>query len=391
MSFRVSLKPMQFRNTTERWGALSQLVHWLIVALILAQYVLARIAEDLPLGNEKIAALARHKSVGITILVLAVLRLLWRWRGAVPPMPATARPYEQTSARVTHVLLYALLFLQPLTGWMMSSALNFPVSWFGLVQLPDLVSPSHPLFDFFHGAHEMLFNALCIIALLHAAAALRHHFVLKDDVLRRMLPKLAACGLLVASALPTSAAPRATAYVGEQAEGSLTFTFEQAGAKTSGRFERYDVQLTLDPAKPEVGRFAVTVDVGSLDTDSDERDRELRGEDLFDVANHPRATFVATQIAALGKDRYEAQGRLTIRGVERPVTLPFTLRSLREGASATTRLQGSVTIRRLDFGVGQVAWQSTEYVGNDVDVKFDVPLRPTAAAGLAPATVSSQF
>lgn len=391
MSCRVSLKSIRFHNTTQRWGVLSQLAHWLIVALIVAQYVLARIAEDLPLGNDKIAALARHKSIGITLLVLAVLRLLWRWCGAVPPMPATVRPYEQTSARITHVLLYALLFLQPLTGWMMSSALNFPVSWFGLVQLPDLVSPSHPLFDVFHGAHEMLFNVLCIIALLHATAALWHHFVLKDDVLRRMLPKLAVCGLLVASALPTSAAPRATAYVGEQARESLTFTFEQAGAKTSGRFERCDVQLMLDPAKPEVGRLAVTVDVGSLDTGSEERDRELRGEDLFDVANHPRATYVATQIAALGKDRYEARGRLTIRGVERPVTLPFTLRFLREGVRATTRLQGSVTIRRLDFGVGQVAWQSTEYVGNDVEVKFDVPLRSTAAAGLAPATVSSQF
>ena len=225
------------------------------------------------------------------------------------------------------------------------------------------------------GALSKFFHWL-IVALLHATAALRHHFVRKDDVLRRMLPNLVVIpALLVASALPVSAAPRAAAYIGEAAAGSLTFTFVQAGAKTSGRFQRYEVELTLDPAKPEAGRLAVTVEVGGLDTGSDERDTELRGEELFDVVNHPRATFIATQIVALDKDRYEARGQLAIRGVERPVTIPFTLRSVREGARTTSRMQGGVTIRRLDFGVGQGAWRSTEYVGNEVEVKFDVPLR----------------
>lgn len=179
---------MGLRNTTSRWGIVAQSLHWLIVALVITQIVLARIGHELPLGMEKLAVLARHKSVGITILGLAVIRLLWRWMNPTPSLPNTLKPYERVLAKVTHAALYALLFAMPITGWIMSSARNFPVSWFGLVQLPDFVAPNRPLYDAMHETHEILAWILVSTALLHAAAALKHHFVLKDDVLRRMLP-----------------------------------------------------------------------------------------------------------------------------------------------------------------------------------------------------------
>jgi len=179
---------MRFRNTTTHWGLSAQLLHWVIVALVVTQFILASIAEDLPLGMRKLAMLARHKSVGITILALVLLRLAWRWANPTPALPATLRPYEVTLARITHVALYALLIVMPLTGWIMSSARNFAVSWFGVFQLPDLVSPDRALYDAMVKAHGALALALVIIVSLHVLAALRHHFVLKDDVLRRMLP-----------------------------------------------------------------------------------------------------------------------------------------------------------------------------------------------------------
>jgi cytochrome b561 len=179
---------MAIRNTTVRWGWLAQLLHWVIVALIITQFVLAFISSNLPLGMAKIAVLARHKSVGITILMLAVIRLLWRWMNPTPALPDTLKPYERVLAKVTHAALYAILFIQPLSGWMMSSARNFPVSWFRLFQLPDLVPSSRPLYDALHTFHATLAWVLVGVAVLHAAAALKHHFVLKDDVLRRMLP-----------------------------------------------------------------------------------------------------------------------------------------------------------------------------------------------------------
>jgi len=165
---------MQVRNTTARWGSVAQFLHWLIVALIITQLVLALIASELH-GMAKLATLARHKSVGITILMLAVVRLLWRLGNPTPPLPLTLK-------------LYVLIFAMPLSGWIMSSARGFPVSWFSLFQLPDLVAKNRPLYEAMLTTHGVLACALVAIATLHALAALKHHFVLKDTVLRRMLP-----------------------------------------------------------------------------------------------------------------------------------------------------------------------------------------------------------
>jgi len=181
---------MVIRNTPTRWGAVAQFLHWLIVILIIVQVVLASIADDLPLGMKKLAMLARHKSVGITILGLALIRLLWRWTNPTPPLPDTLRPYERALARFTHAALYFLLFAMPFSGWMMSSARGFPVSWFGFrsMQLPDLVPKNQALYHVLVTTHGTLAVVLLVVVALHMAAALKHHFVLKDDVLRRMLP-----------------------------------------------------------------------------------------------------------------------------------------------------------------------------------------------------------
>lgn len=179
---------MAIRNTTRRWGALAQLLHWLVVLGIVSQFTLATLFDDLPAGAKKLTLLSRHKSIGITILMLALLRLAWRWSNPTPALPDTLRPYERRLAKLTHVLLYVLLLAVPLSGWMMSSARGFPVSWFGFWQLPDLVPKDKALYETLLTTHGVLAWTLGIVATLHLAAALKHHFVRKDDVLRRMLP-----------------------------------------------------------------------------------------------------------------------------------------------------------------------------------------------------------
>jgi cytochrome b561 len=179
---------MILRNTTRRWGAIAQLLHWLIVLFIVAQFTLATLFDELPAGAKKLTLLSRHKSIGITILVLALLRLAWRWNNPTPTLPDTLKPYERALARLTHRLLYVLLFAVPLSGWLMSSARGFPVSWFGFFQLPDLVPKNKALYGALLTTHEILAWTLGIVATVHLLAALKHHFVLKDDVLRRMLP-----------------------------------------------------------------------------------------------------------------------------------------------------------------------------------------------------------
>ena len=177
---------MTFRNTARAWGSVSKSLHWLIVLLILGQPLLAMYADSLS-GLAKIAPLALHKSLGITVLALAIIRLVWRWLNPVPSNVDLAT-WERALARLSHVALYALIFAMPLTGWMMSSARNFPVSWFNLVQLPDLVRPGRETYELMHDLHGTLFAALVCVALLHIAGALKHHFIDKNDVLRRMLP-----------------------------------------------------------------------------------------------------------------------------------------------------------------------------------------------------------
>jgi len=179
---------MQVMNDERRYGVVAQLFHWLIVALIIVQFVLANRADDLPLGPAKIATLALHKSFGMTIFALAILRLLWRLMNRVPAMPLNTPAWQGIVAHITHGALYALIMITPLFGWMMSSARNFPVSWFGLFTFPDLVRPDKTWYEFFHDAHEVLATTILILAVLHALAALKHHFLDQDNVLRRMLP-----------------------------------------------------------------------------------------------------------------------------------------------------------------------------------------------------------
>jgi cytochrome b561 len=131
--------------------------------------------------------MSRHKSFGITILALAAVRLAWRWIDRPPPPPPMPR-WQEIAARLNHWALYALLFALPLTGWLMSSAANRPVSWFGLAQLPDFVAPDAGLKEVFEEAHELLVNVLFVLVALHVAATLKHQFVDRDGLLSRMLP-----------------------------------------------------------------------------------------------------------------------------------------------------------------------------------------------------------
>jgi cytochrome b561 len=179
---------MPNQSSPTRYGAVAQGFHWIIAALIVVQFTLALKADSLPLGLHKVAVLARHKSFGMTVLMLAVLRLLWRLFNRPPELPAGMSKIERTIARGTHVLFYVLLFAMPLTGWIMSSAKNYSVSWFGQFTWPDLIAPNERAFELLKTTHHLLGWLLFAVAILHILAALKHHFWDKDDVLVRMLP-----------------------------------------------------------------------------------------------------------------------------------------------------------------------------------------------------------
>lgn len=178
---------MPARNTAVRYGFVAQGLHWLIVVLLMVQVTLGKIADELPLGLERLVMMARHKSVGITILGLAVIRLGWRLFNRPPPPPPMPA-WQLTAARLTHGAFYVLLFALPVTGWLMSSAANYPASWFGLVQLPDFVAPDEGLEHLLEEIHETLVKVLIVLAIVHVLAALKHQFIDRDGLLLRMLP-----------------------------------------------------------------------------------------------------------------------------------------------------------------------------------------------------------
>ncbi len=187
---------MQLKNTSTRYGAVGMTLHWVIVALVITQFVLANLAEaaEAEKAAHPAAALvqfrwlARHKSVGVTIFALAVARLLWRALSPPPALPAMMPRWQVVAAKLSHYGFYALLFAMPLSGLVMSAAANYPVSYFGWFTLPNLVGPDERLRDSMEELHHLFAFSLFVLASVHVAAALKHHFFDKDDVLRRMLP-----------------------------------------------------------------------------------------------------------------------------------------------------------------------------------------------------------
>ncbi len=179
---------MPLETARMRYTGVAQFLHWIIAALIVTQFALAWSAEDLPLGVHKLALYARHKSFGMTILMLAIVRLGWRFANRAPELPDGMTPVERFLARATHVAFYVLLFAMPITGWLMSSAKNYSVSWFGLFTWPNLIGKNDTAFEALKTTHDYLSDVLLAIAILHVLAALKHHFWNKDDVLLRMLP-----------------------------------------------------------------------------------------------------------------------------------------------------------------------------------------------------------
>jgi cytochrome b561 len=173
---------MKWRNTDKAYGTVAQTLHWLIVIGLIASYFLAEAAEH----DEASTLMSVHRSVGITILVLAVLRIVWRLADRRPLWPATMAGYERVIARATHWTFYALLFALPITGWMLSTAEGDAVRFFGLFELPPLLSPAGE--ELLEELHETLFNVLLAFAVLHIVGALKHHLWNRDNVLRSMLP-----------------------------------------------------------------------------------------------------------------------------------------------------------------------------------------------------------
>ena len=163
-------------------------LHWLIALLVIGLCVVGLIMTELPTSLDKIKIYALHKSFGLTVLGLMLLRLLWRLIDRRPAYPPGMPGWQVKLASFTHLLLYAILLWMPLTGWLYNSASNFPLRYFGWFSLPALSGPDPELKALAQQMHEWGFYLLALLFFIHVAAALKHHLLEQDDTLRRMLP-----------------------------------------------------------------------------------------------------------------------------------------------------------------------------------------------------------
>lgn len=174
--------------TSSRYTSTAIALHWLAGLLIVGNLAFGLYMVDLPLSPAKLRYYSWHKWVGVTVFLLSAARLLWRLRHPAPPLPAGTPPWQRRAAHASHALLYVLFFAVPLSGWLFSSAAGFPTVYLGLIQLPDLVGKNRELADTLKVLHRASTWSLGGLALLHAAAALKHHLVDRDVVLSRMFP-----------------------------------------------------------------------------------------------------------------------------------------------------------------------------------------------------------
>ncbi|MGV7210918.1 cytochrome b [Oxalobacteraceae bacterium A2-2] len=173
----------------QRYTYPAMLLHWLTAVLIIAAFFLGLTMVDIPgLTPTKLKYFSWHKWLGVTVLLVAVLRVLWRGANRPPPALASIPPWQHKVAELMHWLLYALIFAVPVSGYLYSSAAGVPVVYLGLVPLPTLIGPDPELKAVLKTVHYVLTMTMAASVVAHALAALKHHFIDRDATLRRMLP-----------------------------------------------------------------------------------------------------------------------------------------------------------------------------------------------------------
>ncbi|CAN7416947.1 YceI family protein [Phenylobacterium sp. LjRoot225] len=425
-----------------RYAAGAILLHWLIAALIVLQVVLATRMEDAR-TPATFALFQLHKSVGITVLLLSLVRLAWRLVHPPPPLPATLAPWERRLAHWTHVGLYVVMLGMPLTGWIMvsTSRIAIPTLLYGQVPwpmipgLPDLSAPAKAVWhEVGETGHKLIIRGAFVLVALHVAGALKHQLFRGDEpVLARMAPgavpgrwlepRLLAIVLAVAAVVAFGAtvrppeprmsaatlappvqapapqasrapipaeAPRAPAErppappappPPQAAAAPVRWTvvpgsrlvFESAwgGEPVRGVFKRWRADILFSPEALDRSRIVVTVDMTSADTGDGQRDAALPSADWFDSARHPKAVFTTDRIRKRGEGSFVAEGTLDLKGIARPVSLPFELSIQGERAEA----RGIARVNRTRFGVGQGEFAAADQIPEEVRVSIDVKAR----------------
>lgn len=360
--------------------------------MIVLQFLLAKFAESAATPMQELALLANHKSVGITIFLCAVIRLSWRLSQGTPaplPMPA----WQTFASRTSHWTMYGLIFLMPVTGWLMSSASAYSVSWFNLVPLPDLVAADPDLKDTLEVIHKTLAKLLLLIAAVHIGAALRHAqkrdgaiaritstgtIILFIAIISLGVPTLTRVGdgsgnIDIAATEPggSTVAARASdlpAWNIDYESSYIKFVATQAGADIDGEWQDWTADIHFDETQLDASLFDVSVVVAAVETLDVDRDRTLQDLEWFDAENFPLVRYRASSLKENPDGGFEASGSLTVKDRSTPVDLMFALSQM----DGNYILDGEAKLDRIALQVGIGEWADTTWIGQFVTVVVHV-------------------
>lgn len=376
---------MPATNTTARYGFVAKTFHWLTALGILTVIPLGIIANDLPYDTaqqlaEKAWLFSLHKTVGVTLFFVALARILWAIQQPKPVPLHPNRRVETLLAEIVHWLLYGSLVLVPLSGWVHHAATEgFAPIWWPFGQNLPLVPENLSLSETAAGLHVVFERVLIVSLILHIAGAIKHAVIDKDDTLARMLPGRRVgvppsqytkrkilppvlAGVVWAAAISAgsvlgvyqkSIAIAAEASALQQVEsdwavtdGTLGITVQQMGSSVSGSFAEWTADITFDETVGSgvAGTVDVKIAIPSLTLGS--VTQQAMGPDYFASAEFPTARFTAELLAS--ETGYLAEGMLTLRGIEHPVSLPFDLAF----DGATARVQGATEVDRRTYEIG---------------------------------------
>ncbi len=356
-----------------------------------------------------------HKSFGLLILFLVGLRIVSRMVKPTPEELATHAVWERILSKTVRIVFYASMIGMPLSGWVMSSAGDFPASFFGLFEMPVITAKDEQVFKLSKQVHEIFAFTLIGAIGLHIMGGLKHHLIDRDATLKRMggNTALAVLGLALLS-VPTYfaaadiykdfkrgaqdesvqenkeqvskiAEPVAEdqneevqgdavqKWIIDPANSSIDFTFVQYGKEISGQFENWNGDIRFDRNALDQSYAKIMIDISSIQTGSEDRNQQARGQEWFAAAEYPQAVFESRSFSQIETNRFAVDGVLSLRGVEKAVSFPFSLEIAKDGdGSKSVLMQAELELERLVFGVGQNQWESTDAIGNEVKVMIRV-------------------
>lgn len=400
----------------DSYHVFSKVIHWVTALLILGLLFIGFYMSSLAFSEDKLSLYGWHKSFGLLVLMLAGVRVVWHVVKRKPAPLRTHKKWEHMIARLAHIFLYLALFIMPLSGWVMSSAGDFTVKFFGL-DVPDLTQKNEALFQNSRQIHEILAYTLLLIVGLHMVGALKHHFIDRDRTLRRMtVPDLGfvggailsilmiflyACGGIYAlkhlqkQYLTVSYAVDSSVRISVDKENDgvvlssvlpawhidienslVGFEATQYGQSFEGSFKIARGQIFFDEARLGQSKLRIEIDISSIKTGSNDRDEQAISTEWFDAKSFPYAVFESHKFEKIGANHFLASGKLTLRGITMLVDLPFILNiDEDDNGENIANMAAKLALNRLNFGIGQGKWQSTDAIGGVVTLDISVVAR----------------